>query len=232
MLRKFIFVSALLITGSSQAQRTVDVNKDNVNGAALVFGVFGEPIQLYKYVKVVEGTPYFNEEWMRGSVITQDSNEYTNLRLRLDLVTNALEFLDKNGQPMVATGVIRGIRLVDSITGKSNEFVHSFAFNNQEVPTGWYQQLSSGKATIYKRTVKQIQESKPYSSAITEQRITSSTQYFLLKGNSFVRIKKFKDLPDLLSDKKALIAKTSSDNKLTGKSDQDYIDILLVYNKE
>jgi hypothetical protein len=232
MLKKYITIPAILVSTSIVAQRVVDVNKDNVNAAALVYGVGGEPFSSYKYVKVVEGSPYFKEEWLRGSLISKDSNEYTNLRLRLDLVANTVEYIDKSGQQMVATAPVRELRLVDSLTGKSHEFVHSSTLGVDNVTTGWYQRLVSGKIALYKRTVKQIQESRPYSSATIDQKITVNEQYFLQKGSYFTRIKKFKDLPDLLSDKRTLITKTSSDNKLNGKSDQDYIDIFLAYNQQ
>ena len=230
MLGKLILLLFIVLTINTNAQRVVDVNKDNVNAAALVLAVGGEPFSSVKYVKVVEGTPYFREEWMRGSVTLKDSNEYLNLRLRLDLVANTVEYISKTGQQLVASSALREIRLVDSITGKSFRFIHSSTIPAKEVTTGWYEVLVEGKATLLKRIHKEIQETKPYSSATTEQRINSVNQYFLLSNKSLSRVKKIKDLPGLLPDKKELLLKKIDEQKLTGKNEQDYMELIRYYN--
>ena len=116
MLGKLILLLFIVLTINTNAQRVVDVNKDNLNAAALVLAVGGEPFSSVKYVKVVEGTPYFREEWMRGSVTLKDSNEYLNLRLRLDLVANTVEYISKTGQQLVASSALRTVILRASRT--------------------------------------------------------------------------------------------------------------------
>lgn len=231
MLKLVLSSVFLLLCFYCTAQRVVDVNKDNVNVGALVFFSAGEPFSPVKYVKVVEGTPYFKEEWMRGSVLSKDNVEYMNLQLRLDLLSNTLEYIDKNGQQMVTTTPVREVRLVDSMTGQSFVFVHSSSIMENAPEQTWLQAVVSGKASLYKKINKSLLESKPYGSASTEQKILSTDQYYLFTGNSLYRIKKFKDLPGMLPGKKTETSKFISDKKLSGKAEQDYIDLVSFYNQ-
>jgi hypothetical protein len=72
---------------------------------------------------------------------------------------------------------------------------------------------------------------KPYGSATIEQTIDTFGQYFVDVSSVLNRVKKFKDLSDLLKDKKDELNKYISSKKLTGKTDQDYIDLVTYYNK-
>ena len=47
----------------------------------------------------------------------------------------------------------------------------------------------------------------------------------------FSKIKKFKDLPGMLTDKKEDLNKYISSMKMTGKTDQDYTDLITYYNQ-
>ncbi|HEX7847637.1 MAG TPA: hypothetical protein VF476_17675 [Chitinophagaceae bacterium] len=233
MLKAVLLISLLYFSTLSQGQqRVIDVGKSDQAVMRAFFAVGGEPFSTTKYVKVVEGTPYFREEWMRGSLVVSDSMEYVNMRLRLDLLANDVEFIDKKGEILIATSSIREIRLVDSLTGNSFRFIHSSAIGGKEIQTGWYQVLTSGKATLYKKIHKQLDENRPYSSATTEQRISNINQYFILFNGSFTRVKKIKDVPDLFPDNKTVLSNFINSNKLSGKTDSDYISLVNEYNQQ
>ena len=83
---------------------------------------------------------------------------------------------------------------------------------------------------MYKKLTKVITETKPYGSATTEQVIHTSSRYFILYNNQLIRIKKFRDLADILSDKKTEVLSFITSNKLNGKSDEDYNSLLSYYN--
>jgi hypothetical protein len=139
-----------------QQNKVVDVGKEIVNvSPARFFTVGGEPVSNAKYIRVVEGTPYFNEAWMKGSLDLSDGHGYENLWLKIDLMDNSLLYLDVDGKEMIATSVIKNLRLIDSVTGKKYDFVHSsFIVSSSKIEPGWYQILTSGKATVFKRYVK------------------------------------------------------------------------------
>jgi hypothetical protein len=183
-------------------------------------------------VKVVEGSPYFNDEWMYGKVELADGNKYENMKLKLDLADNSLLFLNADSNEMIATASIKNVTLFDKFADKEYEFTFSSfikAAGNAE--KGWYQVLTSGRAIIYKRITKKIDEVRPYGSATIEQIITTVNQYFLFANSTFSAVKKFKDLPGLLADKKEDLNKYINSMKFTGKSDADYTDLVTYYNQ-
>ena len=219
------------LTVCCQQTKVVDVGKEIVNvSPARFFTVGGEPVSNAKYIRVVEGTPYFNEAWMKGSLDLSDGHGYENLWLKIDLTDNSLLYLDADGKEMIATSVIKNVTLIDSVSGKKYNFVHSsFISCAGKIEPGWYQILTSGKATVFKRYIKIINEAKPYGSATYEQTIVTASNYFLLADSVFSPIKKFKALPGMLKNKKDELSQYISSKNLTGKTDADYVDLVAYY---
>ncbi|HWJ28920.1 MAG TPA: hypothetical protein VNS32_20415, partial [Flavisolibacter sp.] len=65
--------------------------------------------------------------------------------------------------------------------------------------------LDSGSVRLYKRFHKELTETKPYGSATVEQRVITVGEYFIIRNNEVLQVKKMKDIPDLLSDKKTML---------------------------
>jgi hypothetical protein len=216
------------------AQRVVDVTKDDANllNPNYFYTVSGEPVGLPKYVKVVEGSAFFISDWLTGRVMLVAGKEYGPMQLKLDLLKNELYYLDPSGREMIATTPLQRIILIDTTKNLYYIFINSDALpaTNPEAERGWYQLMNNGKATVYKKLTKVITETKPYGSATTEQIIHTSSRYFILYNNQLIRIKKFRDLADILSDKKTEVLSFITSNKLNGKSDEDYNSVVSYYN--
>ena len=231
-MRPFLFFLSLFLTVSVQSQRVIDVNKNDVDPTRGFFYVVGgEPFSIAKYVKVVAGSPYFSEDWMRGSVISSSGQRYDSLQLKLDLLANELHFLDKEGRELITSNPLSEVLLTDSVSGVQSRFVHSSAIAVSVAPDeGWYQLLASGTVTLFVRLHKEISETMPYGSATAEQTIKTSPRYFISFNNVFARIKKINDLADLLNGKSTDVRTYISNNRLSGKSSNDYIRVVSYYN--
>lgn len=227
-----IFVVGLHSTLCSQTN-VVDVGKTDVNTSNNMFYVVGgSPFITTKYVKVVSGTAYFNENWMRGKVMLPSGKVYDSLRLRLDLLAEELQYINPAGTELIATTAIKGVTLIDSISGEPSHFVHSDFIPVPDIPSkGWYQYLVAGTGNLYKKTIKLISERRPYGASTVEQSIQSSDQYYIYANRVFSRVKKLNELPALLSDKKEEISKFIADKKLNGKKESDYISVITYYNE-
>ena len=154
------------------------------------------------------------------------------MQLKLDLLKNELHYLDPSGKEMIATIPLQQVILIDTVHNLNYIFINSFFIpaTNLDAENGWYQLLDNGRAGIYKKLTKVITETRPYGSATTEQVIITSSRYFIIYNNQLIRIKKFKDLPDILTDKKTELHSFIKTNKLTGKSDEDYNMVMTYYN--
>lgn len=217
---------------STLAQKTVDVSQGNVSAMSSSFFniVAGVPVVSAKFAKIVDGTPYLNDEWMKGTVVMNGDDHFTGVYLKLDLFNNEVHYRDAGANELVATTTIKKIILFDSSTQRIFNFVNGEYINASSHIKGWYEFLVEGEASAFKQIRKQMNEEKPYGSATVEQSIHTSFLYYALYNSNFVLIKKFKDIPDILGDKKDQVAKYIKDNKLAGKTDDDYRRVFDYYN--
>ncbi|HLG40079.1 MAG TPA: hypothetical protein VI461_10435 [Chitinophagaceae bacterium] len=232
-IKQIFFFLLPLSAAAASAQQVVDVGKQDVKLSPNMFYVVGgSPVSTTKYIRIVSGSPYFNDDWMYGKAELADGSKYQNIKLKLDLIDNSLLFLNADSNEMIATASIKSITLTDNLSGKEYNFIFSsFIKTTEKIETGWYQALAEGQATMYKRITKKINEVRPYGSATIEQNINTSNKYFLFTNSVFSAVKKFKDIPNILSDKKDDLSKYAVSMKLTGKTDEDYADLITYYNQ-
>lgn len=220
-------------TMSLQAQKTVDVAEGNTSAMSPSFFtvVNGEPVVFAKFAKIVDGTPYFSDEWMKGTVVLNGDNQFTGVYLKLDLFDNEVHYRDPKGNELVATTPVKRIILFDSSAQLVFNFISGPYINANSPVKGWYQLLVEGKASLFKQISKHMREDKPYGSATIERSVTTTFQYYALYNGNFIQVKKFKEIPDVLNDKKDEITNYIRTNKLTGKTDDDYRAVFNHYNE-
>jgi hypothetical protein len=224
-------VSIFSVMGFSQT--VVDVGKTTSSGqpSNLFYAVGGVPINNAKYVSIVEGTPFLNELFSKGKIILSGGKIYSDIKLRLDLMENTLQYISPEGEELIATTPIKTVFVTDDATSTEKQFDYADQIISvNKVETGWYQLLDSGALKLYKRHFKVIRENKPYGSATTEKYITTSYSYYILHNAAFTPVKKFKNLPDMLQDKKSELIEYIKSKNLTGISDKDYMVLVSYYN--
>ncbi len=194
--------------------------------------VNGTPVTNVKYTRLVDGSPYFSERWMKALAMAKNGKRFRSNKVKLDLVDNSLHFLTETGDEFVANEALTLITLTDTVTNVSYELIHSSAvpalaaFKN-----GWYRPLVNGKVSLFQRIVKTVQEAKPYNSAVTEQRIQTSLEYLVVYNGSVLKAKKPKDLPSLLADGKAeLESYLKSDAANKGTIEEQMAALVTYYN--
>ncbi len=231
-MRIFFIFQLVLNFFTAFSQKIINVDKDNLpTNSSLAFSIGGMQFTNVKYVRVIEGSPFFKEEWIKGTVTMSEGKTYSNIPMRLDLMDNNLHFMSKDNKEMIADVPIRNIILKDSVTKSDYIFVHSlYLLEGKNIEPCWYLQLDTGKATLYKRFLKTIVESKQYGHANYEQRILTSGEYYVMIKDVFVPIKKIKQLPSILNNKTEELKKFISANNLSGKSDKNYSALISFYN--
>jgi hypothetical protein len=225
----FLFCICVLI---SPAQKTVDVTGTNVNAMSPAFFnvIGGQPFVSAKFTRLVEGTPYFRDEWMKGNVVMNGGMQYNGGYFKLDLYDNEVHFRDRNGNDMIATSSLQRLILLDTASQEMFNFVNGEFIQSSNRVRGWYQALAEGKAWLFKRSNKKLQENQPYGSATVEQSIYSVPTYHVLSNGTLTEIKKLKDLPGALVDKNAELTQYIKTNNLSGKTDRDWEAVINYYN--
>jgi hypothetical protein len=225
-----LFLSAGITAESQLPARGSLTNTPSTTNSHFYFNA-DLPVVQDKYPKFADGTPYFLEEWISGDIILASGQVYKNVKMRLDLVENSLQYISPDGVELVAASPVKSITIKDSANGKEYKFIYSSSIGGATtVEPGWYQVLVSGTATFYKRIFKTIVEPRNYSSSQTEPSVTTYSEYFLYSDWTLSRIKKIKEIPPLLKDKTDELDKQIAAKKLSGKSDKDYITLVEFYN--
>jgi len=234
MQRLFIYCCFWFLYINAASQKTVNVdNMPSITGGAInyMYAVAGTPFVNTKFVRIIEGTPFFNEQMMKGAVILSEGKEYKNIMVRLNLLESQVNYLDDKQTEMIATTPVKEVVIWDTINNKDHRFVFSNYIEATEKPEkDFYELLQSGKAELYKQYKKRILESKPYGSATTEQSIKTDIRFYLLLQGKWTQLKKMKDLPDFFPGKRNEIQKFINEKKLTTDNETNYDAVITYYN--
>jgi hypothetical protein len=232
MLRLLVLSCFAFLSFSAVSQKTVDVDKETDRGALnYVYTVAGTPFVTAKFARVVEGSPFFNEQMMHGAIILSGGKEYKNMMIRLNLLEAQVNYLDEKQIELVASTPVKEVVLWDTINKNDHRFIFSdFIEATIKPERDFYELLQAGKAELYKQHKKDILETKPYGSATIEQTIQTKKLYYILLNKQWTRIKKLNDLISVLSDKKDEIHKFINDKKLSGDSETNFEAVIFYYN--
>ena len=189
------------------------------------------PVLVDKYPRFADGSPYFSEDWLNGDITITGGKLYENIKVRLDLVDNTLQYISPKGAELVAITPIMNVLLKDSAQKKEYRFVHSSSIkSSKNITTGWYILLVSGPATLYKHISKTIIQPKNISSGATEPTVNTAEEYFIYTDSLLAQVKKTKEIPELLKSKSSELNDYLSKKKLSGKSESNYVEMIRYYN--
>jgi hypothetical protein len=223
---------ALSIHSALWAQRTINVDSGNGHHdiGAFFAVVNGEPFATAKFVRLVEGSAFFREDWNVGDVMLQNGARYSNINLRVNLLDKQLHFL-KDGNEFIADKLIKEVSFVDKKTGDTFLFRTGFPGVPNGSPSSLFQVIADGKVPLLKFYSKEISESKPYGSATYEQRVITTATYYVLKNNEMVRLKNDREaIETVLADKQQQVREFLSKNKVSFKNEKDLSSLFRYYN--
>ena len=186
---------------TGQAQNKINVEK--VEYTSIDFYVAGSvPVVKAQYFRLVEGSPYFRDIWTEAILQSPQGKLYKMDKVKLDLVTNDISFIDKDGVERVSTVEINALQFNVPDTTASCR-LRKLALSQGNKKEEWYiEVINNENVSLYKRIVKQVSESMPYGTSTMQQRIRDQQKFFLFINNKLVPVKSVSDLPALLPDKK------------------------------
>ncbi|HEY0041133.1 MAG TPA: hypothetical protein VGB71_10750 [Flavisolibacter sp.] len=202
-MRSSITAYALLLSCVAHSQRSIDVTKVDNIGMNTFFSVGGAPFVNAKFVRLKSGTPYFSDNWMKGKGLAAEGKVYSAPAIRLNLLDDQIIFMDATGNEFVASIPLKQLILIDTINAKEYNFFHATDFpTTVQLKSRWYLNLVTGRAELFVTHRKQLYENKPYGSATMEQEIGTVEQYFIYTGGVMHEVRKPKEIPGILLDKK------------------------------
>ncbi|HEU4575333.1 MAG TPA: hypothetical protein VFS36_10050 [Chitinophagaceae bacterium] len=231
---RWAVLSLVLFCKLTMAQTVEDIKSQggNTAGTKVDYTVTGIPIPVGKYIGVVNGSPYFSENWMISTIVLTDGSVFNNIPVKIDLASKKLLFKDSLGRELIATSPASEVSFVNPSTAIQYRFMHSSApgFPGDAAAPGWYLVLAAGKVSLYNKIEKEINETTPYGSATSEQNIITKNHYLLQKDSSLTTIKKLKDIIALLPDQKSRLINYVHAQKLSDKREADLAKLVAYYN--
>lgn len=178
-------------------------------------------IRTYNQIK---GSPYINEEFVNGTIIN-DSASYQGILLRYNAYEDRMEFKPKSG-----------VELYFDTPEKYKQFIiadKKYVYCNELHE--YFELLQEGKISLLKKESIFLNESEPAQPfkdpKPAEFRTKPPVYYISINNGDFVKIKKDKDLLDIISSNKKEVQTYISKNKLKVKNEEDLQKIISYYNQ-
>ena len=223
-----IFVFSSLVTRSQAPGRTVQFSPPPIHNN--FYKDADLAVVKDKYPPFASGTPYFIDEWLNADGELEHGETFKDVRMRLDLVENSLQYISPDGRELVASSAIKTVIFKDSTGGNQFKFVNSSFLGMKKEKSALFLELVSGRACLYKQIFKSVNEPKNYIPGGTQISIESSEEYFIYTDSTLLPVKRLKEVPGLLHYKFKEVDTYMNEHKLSGKSESGFIELIKYYN--
>jgi hypothetical protein len=176
--------------GSGPAQRAIDFYKANTNIQSALYN----GIEHTGYPDFYQGTAYFGTSgWLKGDVF-YDGVLYRGVNLKFDLVKDELIIQHYDSVHAITAFGPR----VGYFTLGDKKFI--YLHTDAGAPSGFYEELQTGRAGLIARKTKIISENVTSSGVIKSFEATNS--YYLIREDYYYPLRNEASLFELLPDKK------------------------------
>ena len=182
----------------------------------------------------VEGSAFFIDSFCYANITTSQGTAYEHTQVKIDLHSNDILLITKDGKEMVVQGgLIRNILLVDS--SKKDPETYFFRSNYPSIEQNneltFYEVLSDGTIQLLKHNKKDIAEIKDEMSGEVRKEFVLHENYFVCINGEIKKMKREKDfILELMQDKKDNIIEYLKTNKLNFKNTESITKLFEYYN--
>jgi len=173
----------------------------------------------------VQGTPYLFDDWLPGSVVTEDGKTYNNLKLKYDIRFSQLIFLNQNDE---ASGFREPVKM---FTINHMVFTNGFPSVDAQTIAAFYQVLADGKIKLLKYSKKVIEERQTYGATAMEKSYRKMQSYYVFKDGKMTKVRADKkSLLAALPDQAPKLETYIKDNNVNLKDDMGMAQVITYYN--
>jgi hypothetical protein len=176
------------------------------DGGIYIYGLTGKENKL-RYEKI-NGSPFLDEAWKNATLYDSKGNTFGKFRVRLNLATHEVHYLDKSGIENSDNVQIARVELDSSYISKGEGSVFS---SNEEVIRSKFKgqvkfavHLNDGHYTLMRVTVREVSKSDSLFSTMNRYFFKDKNFYFLKSGRQTVYLKRlsFQELRRCISAEK------------------------------
>jgi hypothetical protein len=176
------------------------------DGGIYIYGLTGKENKL-RYEKI-NGSPFLDEAWKNATLYDSKGNTFGKFRVRLNLATHEVHYLDKSGIENSDNVQIARVELDSSYISKGEGRVFS---SDEEVIRSKFKgqvkfavHLNDGYYTLMRVTVREVSKSDSLFSTMNRYFFKDKNFYFLKSGRQTVYLKRlsFQELRRCISAEK------------------------------
>lgn len=179
----------------------------------------------------IQGSPYLNNKFITGEVLTDDNVRYVGIPLRYNVYSNEMEFQNAKGQILSIQfpGNIKEVKIGHDI------FVYNLYFLSPErLKWGYFQQINSGKAEGligYRVIFEEAQKALAYKDPQPPKFVQQPAYYYVsIDKKPAVRVQRTSELIALLGNHKKELEDFAKKEKIKIRRLSDLRRILYYYN--
>lgn len=226
------YAIALIFLHIGRALYSQSVNVDDTSSqfssTNMLNGVNGEPILNPKYTRVIEGSLYVPANFTRSNVYIKNNKRPISVMSRINIVEERIHFLNPNGVENYATSPIEEIQFFEEERKAS---VYVFGLPGCSGSTkAWFEVMEKGMINLYRMVSKNVQESKTYGSATTDQKILTTYNYWIQQDNGCSQLKNIAEFQSFLIKTKPALKVKLPEKKMSDKKEADWVELARIYN--
>lgn len=180
--------------------------------------------------KDIEGSPYFNDEFTKGTIFTYQQIQYNDVPLRYNIYNDEMEFQSPDNQILA----IAAPEIVEKAVIGEHTFSNIPYKLGNKVKRAYFVLLSEGKVSLYARQEVLYQKPKeaaaykdPEPAKLIER---PETYYLRLNQQAAVKVESRKDLRNFFPDHQRQIEDFIKENRIKPNSKEKMLDLVEYYN--
>lgn len=210
---------------SAWGQRTFTLNDlySDFRNSRRVEGLAGKSAEIV-------GSPFDNEEFIMGEIVTTSNSKYVDIPLRLNIYNDAIEFKNSDGTALS----IAAPETIGYVMMGDRKFVYSPYLAAGKILRGFFEVLEEGKATLLLRRNIVLRDAVPpqaYAEAkpASLQRLADD-YYVRLQSDEAKKVTNRKDIVEILQDHAAELEAFLKKNKTKFNKPGELTDLIKYYN--
>jgi hypothetical protein len=201
----------------------------NVSSQQILKDMNGRQLLEIKYVNV-NGSPFFNDTYVKGVAKLQNSQTFNNVFLRYDQIQDMVFFKNDLKEENAMTFASPAVEFKIPVGGDTAVFAKLITGNSKK--DGYYQVLYDGKTSLLKKMKKALVNKSTYGSGGEEKSISSTVTYFLITSQGkLLQIKsETKSILKALGNNQEKVEKFINTQGVDLKTDKDLIAVIKYFD--
>nr|WP_321356007.1 hypothetical protein [uncultured Draconibacterium sp.] len=178
----------------------------------------------------IEGSPYLNDEFTKGTIFTNQKIQYNDIPLRYNIFNDEMEFQTPDNQILA----IAEPEIVEKAVVGEDTFSYIPYKLGSKIKHGYFILLTEGDVSLYARPEVLYQKPKP-AAALKDPEpakfVKRPDSYYLrLNQQAAVEIESRKDLQNFFTDHQRQIEDFIKENKIKPGKEDKMIEVIEYYN--